>query len=146
MLDCREHHRDVLSWGDQHDAAEAFELLSDGVITQLQQWVAGSLAPGLLMPSLAHLQALSQLPACMGELSRASHMMLPCFTDLLLVRHLILHLSGNSTLDVQESRQLSCHRLRACLVPGGSWCRCLWSACCGMTQYVSAAARRPAAS
>lgn len=63
---CRDHHGGVLSWGEQHDAAEAVELLIDGLSTQLRRWVAGSLAPGLQTPSLAHLTAISQLPACAG--------------------------------------------------------------------------------
>ena len=62
----------MLSWGDQHDAAEALELLFDGLSAQLQLWVADSLAPGLLTPSLAHLQAFTHLPACIGKLALGS--------------------------------------------------------------------------
>jgi hypothetical protein len=54
-MPCREHHGDVLSWGDQHDAAEAFELLSDGLAMQLQQWINHS-------------------PACIGEVSLTPYM------------------------------------------------------------------------
>ena len=59
----------MLSWGDQHDAAEALELLFDGLSSQLQLWVAGSLAPDLLTPSLAHLRAFTRLPPCVGKLA-----------------------------------------------------------------------------
>lgn len=61
-----DQHGDVLSSGDQHDAAEALQLLMDGVGDQMRHWVAGSLQHELQTPSLLHLPAISQLPACTG--------------------------------------------------------------------------------
>ncbi len=63
----REHHGNVLSNGDQHDAAEAFELLADGLHSQLQRWFEMTQRHDLQTASLQHLAAISRLPASTGK-------------------------------------------------------------------------------
>lgn len=138
----RDQHGDVLPSGDQHDAAEAVELLMDGLGDQLRHWVASSLQHDLQTPSLLHLPAISQLPACTGK--RKSFSAEACDEA--------SHGVGQSpqlsarTIDVQDTRRPSCRQQHACSASGRSSHSCRLVARCVMSRRASAVAPLPSGS